>query len=157
MREQGGGRIVNLAGGGVGSANVMPRVSAYVASKAAIVQFTECLARELASEGILVNAISPGFVVTEMTAAVIAAGPATAGDDLYARTVQQRDSGGETPARAARLVAWLLSPAADGLTGKMLSAKWDDVSGIEPQVANGSSLYTLRRIDGASYAEVPRK
>jgi NAD(P)-dependent dehydrogenase (short-subunit alcohol dehydrogenase family) len=157
MREQGGGRIVNLAGGGVGSANVMPRVSAYVASKAAIVQLTECVAREVASEGIVVNAISPGFVVTDMTADVIAAGPAKAGHDLYTRTVQQRDSGGETPALAARLVAWLLSPAADGLTGKMLSAKWDDLSRIEPQVANRSSLYTLRRIDGATYEEVPRK
>jgi NAD(P)-dependent dehydrogenase (short-subunit alcohol dehydrogenase family) len=157
MREQGGGRIVNLAGGGVGSANVMPRVSAYAASKAAIVQFTECVAREVASERIFVNVISPGFVVTGMTAAVIAAGPAKAGSDLHARTVQHRDRGGETPELAARLVAWLLSPSADGLTGKMLSAKWDDVADIDPEAANRSSLYTLRRIDGALFDEVVRK
>jgi NAD(P)-dependent dehydrogenase (short-subunit alcohol dehydrogenase family) len=136
---------------------VAPRVSAYVTSKAAIVQFTECIARELAPYGIFLNAISPGAVVTEMTAGVIAAGPDKAGPELYARTLQQRESGGEPPELAARLVAWLLSPAAKDLTGKMLSAKWDDVSRVVPETANRSSLYTLRRIDGALFKEVRRK
>jgi len=96
-------------------------------------------------------------VVTDMTAAVIAAGPEKAGHELHARTVQQRDAGGEPPERAAALVAWLLSPAARDLTGKMLSARWDDVSRIDPGAANRSSLYALRRIDGTLFQEVSPK
>jgi len=157
MRRQGGGRIVNLAGGGVGGAGVAPRISAYAASKAAVVQFTECVAREVEADGIFVNVISPGAVVTAMTAGVLAAGPEKAGRELYERTLQQRQSGGEPVELAARLVAWLLSAAAKGLTGKMLSAKWDDVSRIDVEAANRSSSYTLRRIDGALFQEVGRK
>ncbi len=157
LRRQGGGRIVNLAGGGVGGPGVAPRVSAYATSKAAVVQLTECLARELAADRIYVNAISPGFVVTEMTDGIIAAGPEKAGRELYERTLKQRESGGESPDLVARLVAWLLSPEPKDLTGKLLSAKWDDVSRIDPASANASSLYALRRIDGALFEEVKRR
>ncbi len=107
MRARRSGKIVNLAGGGVGGPGVAPRVSAYAASKAAVVQLTESLARELVEDGIQVNAIAPGAVVTEMTAAVVAAGPEKAGQELYDRTVKQRASGGEPPDLAAKLVVWL--------------------------------------------------
>ena len=129
MRARRSGKIVNLAGGGVGGPGVAPRVSAYAASKAAVVQLTESLARELVDDGIQVNAIAPGAVVTEMTAAVVAAGPEKAGQELYERTLKQRQSGGEPPDLAAKLVVWLASDASGALTGKMLSAKWDKVEG----------------------------
>jgi 3-oxoacyl-[acyl-carrier protein] reductase len=154
MRAQRSGKIVNLAGGGVGGPGVAPRVSAYTASKAAVVQFTESLAREVADDGIQVNAIAPGAVVTEMTAAVVAAGPEKAGKELYERTLKQRQSGGEPPELAAKLVVWLASDASGPLTGKMLSAKWDKVDAIDAAAANRSSLFALRRIDGALFDEV---
>ena len=154
MRARRSGKIVNLAGGGVGGPGVAPRVSAYAASKAAVVQLTESLARELVDDGIQVNAIAPGAVVTEMTAAVVAAGPEKAGKELYERTVKQRESGGEPPDLAAKLVVWLASDASGALTGKMLSAKWDKVEAIDAASANKSSLFALRRIDGALFDEV---
>jgi NAD(P)-dependent dehydrogenase (short-subunit alcohol dehydrogenase family) len=154
MRARRSGKIVNLAGGGVGGPGVAPRVSAYAASKAAVVQLTESLARELVDDGIQVNAVAPGAVVTEMTAAVVAAGPEKAGRELYERTRKQRETGGEPPDLAAKLVVWLASPASGALSGKMLSARWDQVESIDIPAANGSSLFALRRIDGALFDQV---
>ncbi len=156
MRAQRAGKIINLAGGGVGGPRVEPRISAYVVSKAATVQLTESLARELAEDGIQVNAISPGAVATAITASFVAAGPDKAGD-LYGRTLEMRNKGGESPELAARLVVWLASDASGALTGKTLSAKWDKVDQIDIASANQSSLYTLRRIDGALFEEVPKR
>lgn len=157
MRARGSGKIVNVAGGGVGGPGVAPRMSAYAASKAAIVQFTEALAREAMTDGIQVNAVAPGAVVTEMTAGIIAAGPDRAGHDLYQRTLEQRKSGGEPPQLAARLVVWLASQDSGALTGKLLSAKWDKVGAIDIEATNRSSLYALRRIDGVLFAEVGKE
>ena len=156
MRRQRSGKIVNLAGGGVGGPGVMPRWSAYTASKAAVVQLTESLAREVTEDGVQVNAIAPGAVVTEMTAGVVAAGPEKAGKALYEQTLKQRQSGGESPDLAAKLVVWLASDASGALTGKMLSAKWDKVEGLDAATANRSSLFALRRIDAALFDEVKK-
>ena len=68
MKESGGGKIINLAsmysffGSGL--------VPSYAAAKGAIVQLTKSMAIELAPHNIQVNAIAPGWVQTEMTAAV---------------------------------------------------------------------------------------
>src|SRR5882672_3744273 len=157
MRATGRGKIINLAGGGVGGPGVAPRMSAYAASKAAIVQFTEALGRELANDGIQVNAIAPGAVVTAMTAGIVAAGAERAGHALYQRTLEQRQSGGEAPELAARLVVWLASRESGVLTGKLLSAKWDDTGAIDIEAAMRSSLYGLRRIDGVLFAELTKR
>jgi 3-oxoacyl-[acyl-carrier protein] reductase len=154
MRRQRAGKIVNMAGGGVGGNGVVPRWSGYVASKAAVVQFTEALAREVAEDNVQVNAIAPGAVVTEMTVAVVAAGPEVAGKVLYEQTLKQRQSGGESPDIAAKMVVWLASEASGPLTGKMLSAKWDKVEGLDLPAVTKSPRYTLRRIDGELFDEV---
>ena len=73
-----------------------------------------------------------------------------------AKWLKQRQSGGEPPELAAKLVVWLASDASGALTGKMLSAKWDKVEGIDVAAANASSLYALRRIDGELFNEIRR-
>jgi NAD(P)-dependent dehydrogenase (short-subunit alcohol dehydrogenase family) len=156
MKRQGGGKIVNVAGGGVGGNGVAPRVSAYTTSKAAVAQLTESLAREVADDNVQVNCISPGAVVTEMTAAVVAAGPERAGKELYERTLAQRNAGGESPELAANLVAWLASEKSGKLTGKLLSAKWDDVTKMDLEATNRAPVYVLRRIDGVMFGEIKK-
>jgi 3-oxoacyl-[acyl-carrier protein] reductase len=156
MRAGGGGKIINLAGAGIGGPSVAPRVSAYASSKAAIVQFTESLAREVHEDRVHVNAVSPGAVVTEMTSAVIAAGEDRAGAELHRRTLEERARGGESPELACRLVVWLACQGSEGPTGKLLSAKWDKPDAIDVDTANRSSLYTMRRIDGALFREVSK-
>src|SRR6185436_7692534 len=81
------GKILQLSGGGATSP--MPRVSAYAASKAAIVRFVETLAEEVRADGIDVNAIAPGAVNTRLLEGVLAAGVDRAGAALYARAEKQ--------------------------------------------------------------------
>jgi NAD(P)-dependent dehydrogenase (short-subunit alcohol dehydrogenase family) len=59
-----GGRIVNIAS--IGTFKVLPGLTAYCVSKAAIGMMTKCLAREWARHGINVNAICPGYIETEL-------------------------------------------------------------------------------------------
>lgn len=62
------GRIINIASVAMGGVGVgFPSIAHYCASKGGIVAFTEALADELAPQGILVNAIAPGLIETEMT------------------------------------------------------------------------------------------
>lgn len=66
MRERGWGRIVNLASMSGKDGN--PNMSAYSASKAAVIALTKSLGKELARDGVLVNAVAPAVVATPMNA-----------------------------------------------------------------------------------------
>ena len=66
MLERGGGSIVNVASR-LGQAGV-PETAAYSAAKAGLIGLTRSLAREFGGRGIRVNAVAPGFTLTEMTA-----------------------------------------------------------------------------------------
>jgi 3-oxoacyl-[acyl-carrier protein] reductase len=155
FRDQRWGRIVNLAGAGIGGPSIPPRISAYAASKAAVVQFTESLAKEVAPWNVQVNAIAPGAVTTAITEAVIAAGSERAGREFYERSVRQKEQGGDAPELAARLAVHLASDECK-LTGKLLSAKWDKLDSVDAEQANRGSLFALRRIDGVLFAEVEK-
>jgi NAD(P)-dependent dehydrogenase (short-subunit alcohol dehydrogenase family) len=64
VAERGEGRIVNLAS--IASQTVLPGLSAYCASKAAVAMLTRSMAREWARRGIAVNALAPGYIVTDL-------------------------------------------------------------------------------------------
>ena len=68
MREQGRGKIINMSSDTIWAG--VPMLLHYVASKGAVFAFTRALARELTGAGINVNAITPGFTITEGTAAM---------------------------------------------------------------------------------------
>ena len=146
FRRNGGGKIVNLSGGGATAP--LPRFSAYAASKAAVVRFTETLAEETAGAGIDVNALAPGALNTRMLDQVLAAGPAQAGEAIFERCVKQKEQGGASVERAAELCAFLLSGRGDGITGRLISAVWDPWESLPEHRAElrTSDVYTLRRI-----------
>jgi NAD(P)-dependent dehydrogenase (short-subunit alcohol dehydrogenase family) len=145
MIRQGRGKIINLSGGGASSP--LPNFSAYAASKAAIVRLTETLAEEVKGFNIQVNAIAPGAVNTRLMDEVLAAG-AAAGEQMLAQTRRQKETGGVPPEKAAALAVFLASEESDGLSGRLISAVWDDWESMNARIDEimASDLYTLRRV-----------
>ena len=135
MRER-GGRIVLFSGGG--ASFPWPEYTAYACSKVAVVRLVETIAMEMQSYGIEINALAPGMVATRMLERVHAAA-AQAG-----RAVQP----GATPERAAHAAAFLISPAAAGISGKFVSANYDDYAAWPQRLEtlHESDVFTLRRI-----------
>lgn len=145
FQRRGYGKVVQLSGGG--ATNPLPGLSAYAASKAAVVRFSETLAEELRPHNVDVNAIAPGALNTRMLDEVLAAGPEKVGERFYERALEQQRSGGVPLERGAALAVWLGSAASDGVTAKLLSAVWDPWSSLPEHVEDlVSDIYTLRRI-----------
>jgi len=142
------GKIIQLSGGG--ATNPLPRISAYAVSKAAIVRFAETLAEEVRGSGIDVNAIAPGALNTRMLDEILEAGPEKVGKVFYERSLKQKKSGGAPLDRGAELALFLASTASDGITGKLISAIWDNWEHWPEHLDELSSndVYTLRRIIG---------
>lgn len=140
------GKIVQLSGGG--ATNPLPHISAYAASKAAVVRLAETLAEEVRADRIDVNSIAPGALNTRLLDEVLEAGPDSVGEAFYARAVQQKEQGGAPLARGAELAVFLGAAASDGLTGKLISAIWDPWESLADRsdALQGTDVYTLRRI-----------
>jgi NAD(P)-dependent dehydrogenase (short-subunit alcohol dehydrogenase family) len=146
FRAQRYGKIVQLSGGGATAP--LPRISAYAASKAAVVRFAETLAEEVRGTGIDVNSIAPGALNTRLLQEVLEAGPDRVGTEFYERAVRQAAEGGTSLDRGAGLAVFLGSSLSDGITGKLISAVWDpwEALGAHVDDLRSSDVYTLRRI-----------
>jgi 3-oxoacyl-[acyl-carrier protein] reductase len=146
FRPRGYGKIINLSGGGATSP--LPGLSAYAASKAALVRFTETLALEVKDCGVDVNAIAPGTLNTRLMDQLIAAGPEKVTRALHARMMKAQAEGGTPLQVGADLCVYLASAASDGLTGRLIAAQWDPwpFEAAIKQDIGGSDIYTLRRI-----------
>lgn len=148
MKAQRQGKIIQLSGGG--ATNPMPNVSAYAVSKAAIVRFADTLAEELREFNIDVNAIAPGALNTRMLDEVLTAGPEKVGQAFFDRAIIQKESGGVGLNHGAALALFLASDASNGITGKLISAVWDNWEHWPEHIdeLRTSDAYTLRRIVG---------
>jgi NAD(P)-dependent dehydrogenase (short-subunit alcohol dehydrogenase family) len=140
------GKIIQLSGGGATSP--LPGLSAYAASKAAVIRFVETLAEETRPHHIDVNAIAPGALNTRMLDEFLAAGPERIGLAFYERSLRQKKNGGAPLGKGADLAVFLGSPLSDGITGKLISAVWDPWEALPNHLEdlNGTDIYTLRRI-----------
>ena len=146
MKARGKGKIINLSGGG--ATNPLPGISAYAASKAASVRFTEGLALELKPFGIDVNAVAPGALATRMMDQLLEAAPKAAGAAFLERMRKLKDSGGTPLSVGAKCCVWLASDDSNGITGKLVAAQWDPYESFLAHAAelDGGDIYTLRRI-----------
>ncbi len=106
------GRIVNFTSvvGQTGNAGQ----SAYAASKAGIIGFTKAMARELASRGITVNAVAPGFIDTEMTAKL-----SSKAREEFLHSIPLGRFG--TCEDVAEVVSFLVGPGAGYVTGQVIN------------------------------------
>jgi 3-oxoacyl-[acyl-carrier protein] reductase len=112
MLKAKGGRIINITSvsgqaGQTGQAN-------YSAAKAGLIGLTKATARELASRSITVNAVAPGFVLTELTQGL----PDALKDEITSRTPLGRFG---SPEEIANAVAFLVSDEAAYITGQVLA------------------------------------
>lgn len=107
-----GGRIVNVSSRGAFRGE--PNQPAYGASKAAIVSFTQSLARALGPEGIAVTAIAPGWTTTDMAAINLA------GEGYDRRRLESPLERVAAPTEVAAAILYLASPAAEFATGTIL-------------------------------------
>ena len=148
MISRGSGSIINLSGGGA----TAPRAnfSSYATAKAGLVRFSETLAQETQPHGLKVNCIAPGAMKTAMLGEVLSTGAIQAGQREFDIATKVFDEGGAAMDRVAQLALFLASKASDGITGKLISAVWDDWEHWPQhlQELNGSDAYTLRRIAG---------
>lgn len=152
MKKNGNGKIINLCGAGVGG-STLPKFAAYFTSKFAVAGFTEVLSDELKEKNIQVNAISPGPVNTYLNKYLIDQGPKKSGKEIYNNAILQQKDGGTSPELAAELVAYLISPQANHITGRLLSAKWNTPEKLKTTKKFSNNLYKLRKINGEQFYE----
>ena len=146
FKKAGRGKIIVLSGGG--ATNPLPNISAYAASKAAVVRLMETLAEELREFHVDVNAIAPGALATRLVDEVLLAGPEKVGAAFFEKNKGWKEKGAVPLELGADLAVCLASAASDGITGKLISAQWDpwnDLQKHRDELAR-SDIYCLRRI-----------
>jgi 3-oxoacyl-[acyl-carrier protein] reductase len=149
-------KIICFSGGGATKARA--NFSAYGVAKTGVVRLVETIAEEERTRPLDINALAPGAIDTRLTDEVIALGPTVVGDAEYAAALKLKSATAASSDVAGKplgplektlgLVTWLLSPASDGISGRLLAAPWDPWPTLDQRATElaSSDIYTLRRI-----------
>jgi len=146
MIPAGRGRIINITS--YAGVYRWPLLSAYAASKAALVKLTETLAEETRPHGVSVFSVGPGLLPIGLGEAALMGGanPQTPAGRVHRWIRDQLAAGrGADPEEAARLILALASGRADRLSGRHLSVA-DDLDALLPRIGQieRDDLHTLR-------------
>jgi 3-oxoacyl-[acyl-carrier protein] reductase len=139
-------KVICFSGGGATKARA--NFSAYASAKTGVVRLVETLAVEWAGLPMDINAIAPGAINTAMTRETVSRGPELSGRAEYEAAQRQLAEGGQSIEKVCALVEFLLSEKSDGITGRLLSAQWDDWAALPAHATRlaESEIYQLRRI-----------
>ncbi|GAA2612788.1 SDR family NAD(P)-dependent oxidoreductase [Actinomadura fulvescens] len=118
MRERGRGRIVNISSQAATRVHPSGRLAAYSIAKAATSHYTRVLAAELGPDGIRVNAIAPGFIVTHRTVVQLGSGFESWRDATAAHVPLRRIG---TPEDVAKVTEFLVSEQSAYITGQVIT------------------------------------
>jgi 3-oxoacyl-[acyl-carrier protein] reductase len=152
MKRQDQGKIINVAGAGIGGSKPLSRASAYYTSKAGVAAFTEVIATEVIENNIQVNCISPGAINTFFVDYLLAQDPKKAGP-MYEEALNLKRTGGGSLQSVMALVSFLASDESNNVTGKILSAKWDKIETLKELTPKNKNKFVLRRIDEDLFSE----
>ncbi|EKN5912843.1 SDR family NAD(P)-dependent oxidoreductase [Yersinia enterocolitica] len=148
MIANGGGAIINISGGGA----TAPRANftSYATAKAGLIRYSETLAEETAAYNIKVNCIAPGAMKTDMLGEILKCGAKVAGEREFSMANKVYAEGGASMESVAELALFLASEKSNGVSGKLVSAVWDDWAHWTEHLdeLSSSDVYTLRRITG---------
>lgn len=147
------GRVIHISGGG--ATKPLPGMTSYSASKAAAVRLIETLALEYKDSGVTFNSVAPGMVKSQLLDQMINAGPERVGEALFVKSSSKAKEKLAESKSAIELISFISSEESDGITGKLISAEWDNwrewPKHLEKLVE--SDLYTIRRIVGRDREE----
>ena len=139
--------IIHFSGGG--ATGPRPMFMPYSLSKTSLLRFVENFAEENSNKNIRINAVAPGVMPSKMQEEIIRApGMSESRDYLVAENALSKGDLGNR--KLMDLCDFLLSDKSQGITGKLISAEWDNWSEWPEHLAEltSSDLYTLRRING---------
>ena len=148
MISQKKGKVIHISGGGATSP--LYGMSSYAASKAAAVRLIETLAIEYEDSGVTFNSVAPGMLKTRLLDQMLDAGPDRIGRNLFAKSLARAESRADSTPQAIELIDFLASNSSIGISGKLISAEWDNWQEWPNHLGKlkNSDLFTLRRIAG---------
>lgn len=150
MKKANKGKIIQLSGGGATAP--FPSMSAYATSKAGVVRLIETIAKEMQPFNIDANCLAPGLLNTRLVDDILE-NKDKVNPEYYERILEYKNSDKFMPIRkAVELCLFLASDESNGITGKLISAQWDNWEMlVDPTIkekAMISDIFTIRRIIG---------
>ncbi len=141
MKKNNSGRIVVMSGGG--ATKPLLQMSAYGASKAGLVRLAETVAKECIDYNIKINCLAPGALNTSILDEMIV-NKDKIEQSFYEKCLKQKETGGDSIEQAAKVCLRLCKDDVK-ITGKLISAVWDDLESFV-QKEMDDDIFTIRRI-----------
>ena len=147
MLQQNRGKIINLSGAGATVA--WRNMSAYCATKVAVVRLTEGLALEVANANVQVNALGPGSIHTPMWEEMRDAAAESGAADLHELGQRVTTGGGVSIEELAEMAVFLASDDSGILSGRLISQLQNDMSNLPERIPEimDSEAYQIRRVE----------